>query len=293
MFFQTVIVSLLLIFLGLGLCFAGYRFFTILISIWGFFAGFQFGVTIFTNIFGEGFLRTVISWVVGLLIAFTAAALAYLFYAAAVVLLAGFVGYQLGVGIMVGFGVQEGWLTFLVGVLVGLALVALALYLHLPKVLVLILTALAGAGAILAGFFLAFGRISLADLQFGEVGALVRDNWIWGLLYLALAAVGILIQWGTTQSYVLEEYSAENPFATEGTGTATSAGETTAVAASASAAAATPSSTVTPVTDPSTSTTEANLDAPVPDTTAASDANATSTNGTAPDTQSSAPESAE
>lgn len=74
--------------------------------------------------------------------------------------------------------------------------------LRFPKVLIIVLTAFAGAGAILAGFFLAFGRISLADLQFGTVGAIVRDNWIWGVLYLALAGVGILIQWGTTEHYV-------------------------------------------------------------------------------------------
>src|SRR5215831_1204874 len=123
MFVQTVLVSLLLILMGLALSLAGYRFFTILLPIWGFFAGFQFGATLFTNIFGEGFLSTVVSWVVGLLVALTAAVLAYLFYAAAVVLLAGFVGYQLGIGVMAGFGVQEGWLTFVVGLLVGLALV--------------------------------------------------------------------------------------------------------------------------------------------------------------------------
>ena len=37
MFFQTVLVSLLLILLGLAMTFAGYRFFVILLPIWGFF----------------------------------------------------------------------------------------------------------------------------------------------------------------------------------------------------------------------------------------------------------------
>src|SRR5215470_19708584 len=110
MFFQTVFSSLLLIFLGLGLCFAGYRFFVILVSIWGFFAGFQFGATIFTNIFGEGFLRTVISWVVGLLVALFSASIAYLFYEAAVVLLAGFLGYEIGIGVMTWIGFQPGFI---------------------------------------------------------------------------------------------------------------------------------------------------------------------------------------
>ena len=53
MFFQTVFWSLLIILLGLGLCFAGYRFFMILLPIWGFFAGFHFGATIFTNSLGR------------------------------------------------------------------------------------------------------------------------------------------------------------------------------------------------------------------------------------------------
>jgi hypothetical protein len=294
MFFQTVFTSLLVIMLGLALCFTGYRFFTILVSIWGFFAGFQFGATIFTNIFGQGFLSTVISWVVGLLVAIFAAAVAYLFYAAAVVLLAGFVGYQLGIGIMAGLGFNDGWLTFLVGLLVGLAWVAVAIYLHFPKVLVLILTSLAGAELLLGGVFLALGRITLTGLRFGAVGAIVRDNWLWGLLYLAIAAVGFYFQWRTTQSFIVEEYSAENPFTSTETSAATGAGETAAVAASAAAAPeVAPPSTATPTTDLAEPTPEADLDAATPDTTAASEATEMPANGTAPDVPSSAPEAAQ
>jgi hypothetical protein len=302
MFFQTVFTSLLVIMLGLALCFTGYRFFTILVSIWGFFAGFQFGATIFTNIFGQGFLSTVISWVVGLLVAIFAATIAYLFYAAAVVLLAGFVGYQLGIGIMAGLGFNDGWLTFLVGLLVGLAWVAVAIYLHFPKVLVLILTSLAGAELLLGGVFLALGRITLTGLRFGAVGAIVRDNWLWGLLYLAIAAIGFYFQWRTTENFVVEEYSAENPFAatsasaTTGaaTGAATGTGETAAVAATASAAPeVTPPSTATSATDLAEPASETNLDAATPDTTPVSEASETSANGTVPDVPSSAPEGAQ
>ena len=223
MFFQTVLVSLLLILVGLAMTFAGYRFFVILLPIWGFFAGFQFGATLFTNLVGEGFLRTVLSWVVGLLVAIFAAVLAYLFYAVAVVLLAGFVGYQLGVGLMTGIGVKEGFLMFLVGLIFALGLAALAIFLRLPKLLILVLSALAGAGTLLAGIFLALGRLSLDNLRYGEVGALLRDSWFWGLLYLAIAALGFYFQWRTTQSYVLEEYTSENPFASVGTSAAVDA----------------------------------------------------------------------
>jgi hypothetical protein len=221
-FFQTVFTSLLIILLGFALCFTGYRFFVILVTIWGFFAGFQFGATIFTNIFGEGFLRTVASWVVGLLVALFAAAVAYLFYEAAVILLAGFIGYEIGIGVMTWIGFQSGFITFLVGLAAALALAAVAVVLRFPKILIIVLTAFAGAGAILAGFFLAFGRISIADLQFGVLGAIVRDSWIWSILYLALAGVGVLIQWGTTEHYVhdAEVTGASAPLAATATGQA-------------------------------------------------------------------------
>ena len=264
MFFQTVFTSLLIILLGLGLCFAGYRFFVILVSIWGFFAGFHFGASILSNWFGQGFLTTVIGWVIGLLVGIFAAALAYLFYEAAVILLAGFVGYELGVGIMTWIGFQPGFIPFLVGLAVALALAALAVILRFPKVLIIVLTAFAGAGAILAGFFLAFGRISLTDLQFGAVGAIVRDSWIWGVLYLALAGVGILIQWGTTEHYV---HDAEVTGATATPPAADAVAADTPVAgapASDSPATASSSTVIAPTTDGSTNGASV-ADAPTPD----------------------------
>jgi len=209
MFFQIVLASLLIIVMGLGLCLAGYRFFTILLPIWAFFAGLQFGATIFTNLFGQGFLSTIIGWVIALLVAITAAALAYLFYAGAVILLAALVGYELGVGIMTWIGFKPGFVPFLVGLVFALGIGALAVYLRFPKLLIILLTAFAGAGAILAGFFLALGRISLDSLRFGEVGAILRDNWLWGLLYLAIAAVGFAFQWQTTQHFLLEGAATE------------------------------------------------------------------------------------
>lgn len=290
MFFQTVFTSFLVIMFGFALLFTGYRFFQILISIWGFIAGFQFGASILSNWFGQGFLTTVLGWVLGLVIGAFAATLAYLFYAAAVVILAGFVGYQLGIGVMAGLGFNEGFVTFLVGLLVGLALVALAIYLHFPKVLILILTSLAGAELLLGGILLAFGRITLTGLQFGAVGAILRDSWLWGLLYLAIAAIGFAVQWRTTQNFVVEQYSAENPFASAGSSTAIPAGEAAVVVASTAAAPVAPSNTNTAAPDVAVSTPEAEAETATPDSPAASQASETSATGTLPDTGSSAPE---
>jgi hypothetical protein len=108
------------------------------------------------------------------------AALAYLSYTVAVVLLAGLVGSQLGVGIM----------TILVGLLIGIAVVGL-------------------------------GRITLDSLRSGDVGAILRDNWLWGLLFLAVAAIGFSFQWRTTQSFVVKECLMGTPLESMGMGKTT------------------------------------------------------------------------
>ena len=83
MFFQTILVSLIAILLGLALTLGGYRFFIILLPIWAFFAGFSATATAITGFWGTGFLTTVASWVVGILVGLLFAVLAYLFYYAA------------------------------------------------------------------------------------------------------------------------------------------------------------------------------------------------------------------
>ena len=95
-FLEILFVGLLALLLGAAFCFIGYRFFRILIPIWGFFAGFFFGAQGVVSLFGGGFLSTVTSWVIGLVVGLIFAALAYFFYYAAVVILGGSVGYANG-----------------------------------------------------------------------------------------------------------------------------------------------------------------------------------------------------
>src|SRR5262245_39479740 len=98
MFFQIVFVSLLLTLIGLGLCFAGFRLFVVLLPLFGFFAGFLVTAQSIQELFGGGFLATTSSWVLGFVVGVLFALVAYLFYYGAVVVLAATVGYELGVG---------------------------------------------------------------------------------------------------------------------------------------------------------------------------------------------------
>lgn len=209
MFFQTVFVSVLALLLGLFVCFLGFRLFVILLPLWGFFAGFLATAQAIQQLFGGGFLATIGSWAVGLIMGLFFGLAAYLFYYAAIVILAATVGYEIGVGIMTALGVSLGFFHFIVGlVLAALFSVAIILF-NIPKVFVIVLTALGGAGMILTGVLLLLARISLADLTWGTVGAYVRTSWLWAVVYLGIAGLGIVTQMLLPPVYSLTPYGQE------------------------------------------------------------------------------------
>lgn len=209
MFFETVVVALLALTLGVVTSFAGFRLFVILLPIWGFFAGFTATAEAIQQLFGGGFLATVSSWVVALGVGALFALVAYLFYYAAVVVLAATVGFEIGAGLMAGFGVNMGVLQFVVGLAVALALSVAIVVLNLPKAIIIVLTALGGASMILTGLLLAFGRISLSSLELGIVGAFVRSSGFWLLVYVAIALIGMVAQFVAPDAYRLKPYSLE------------------------------------------------------------------------------------
>ena len=84
---------------GTLLTFAGYRFFLFLLPIWGFFFGLALGAQSVQALFGVGFLATVTSWVVGFVVGALFAVLSFVFYAFAVAIIGGSLGYVLAVGL--------------------------------------------------------------------------------------------------------------------------------------------------------------------------------------------------
>jgi hypothetical protein len=93
---------------------------------------------------------------------------------------------------------------FIVGLILAAILIAAVVFLDLPKLFIIVLSALAGAGMILTGILLALGRVPLAALNWGLVGTFIRDSWFWTLVFLAIAAGGIVVQ-----MFLPEEYSVE------------------------------------------------------------------------------------
>ena len=98
MSFELLCVTLIALLFGTAVCFGGYRLFLFLLPIWGFFVGFAIGAQSVQMLFGQDFLATVTSWVVGFIVALLFAVLSYLFYAVAVAVIAGSLGYGLRFG---------------------------------------------------------------------------------------------------------------------------------------------------------------------------------------------------
>ena len=87
-----------------------------------------------------------------------------------------------------------GFFSIVVGLIVGAIFAIGTIVLGVPKALVVVLTALGGAATVVAGALLIIGRIQVADLGTGLVGAIIYDNVFWLLAFAVVAALGIVWQ---------------------------------------------------------------------------------------------------
>lgn len=191
---QDLVVGLLTIAIGGFFCFRGAVAMRFVIALWGAMAGFMLGAGAFAGIDGSGFLATGLGWVLGLVLALVFGALAYLFYAVAVILAMAAMGFSLGTTLMVALGVTWSWVIVLVGVALGAILAIITLLLNLPLVIMLVFSAFAGASAIVTGFMLLVGRIDADQFTNAAFTEAVHLAPGWYVLYLILAVIGIIVQ---------------------------------------------------------------------------------------------------
>lgn len=171
----------------------GVRFFWVLLTVSGAMVGFVAGADVAATLLGEGYLATVAGWIAGIAGAVLVGAVAAAAYWAAVVVLSAGVGYALGSGILVMLGVEPGLLTFAAGLAVGAVLAAGTVALRVPVLLAAVLTSFGGTGYAIAGGLLILGRLELADLQGGALGAL-RDSPLALVAWLGLGAASCAYQ---------------------------------------------------------------------------------------------------
>lgn len=191
---QEVGIGLVAILIGTLLCFRGYAALRMVIAVWGAFAGFFLGAGLVSGVTGEGFLGSVLAWVVAVGVALLFGLFAYLYYAVSVVIGMGAIGFALGTTGMVALGVDWSWVIVLAGLAVGILLAVLAIVGDLPLVILAILGAFAGASTIIGGLLLVVGVIDRQDLATTETVESLALGWWWTTGYLILGIAGVAVQ---------------------------------------------------------------------------------------------------
>jgi hypothetical protein len=208
---KELILAIFSLFFGAFLCFWGYRLFLVMLPIWSFFAGFWLGAKGVTILFGEGFLATATGATTGLILGIILAIFSWQFYDLGVAVLGAVIGAWLGSNMMeaLGFGTAS-MATISVAAGSAIAIGVLTYIRHWQQFLVMIVSAIAGANAIVAGFLLLGGRVSIEALR--NTGSSIRptlgDSAIWLIIWLGLAIAGIVLQFRSYRrfTFVKEEF---------------------------------------------------------------------------------------
>lgn len=187
------VAGLLAIIVGFVFCFQGFIAMRFAIAIWGGLAGFALGASIGSD--DAGFLGTGLSWILGIALALLFAAVAYIYYAVSIALAMGSIGFTLGAGLLVAFGVTWSWLIVLSGLALGIALAFVAIVGDLPLLVLVLLSAAAGATAIVAGTMLLFGVLDTETItRSAAVTEELDDDWWWYAMWIAAAVAGVVSQ---------------------------------------------------------------------------------------------------
>ena len=204
-FFTIACTGLIGMLFGTVLAFAGYRLFIFLLPIWGFFFGLGFGAQAVQALFGSGFLATITSWVVGFLVGLLFALLSYLFYAFAVAMISGSLGYALTVGLLTWIGLNFGFLVWIIGIAVGVVVAFVTIVLNLQKWVVIVATAILGTATIFGTILLMFNP--LAKLLERPVALLLQTSpWLL-ILFIVVAAAAAFVQIRSTPAWTIESYN--------------------------------------------------------------------------------------
>lgn len=207
MTFELLCATLIALLFGTIVCFGGYRLFLVLLPIWGFFFGFGVGAQSIQLLFGQEFLATITSWVVGFIVALLFAILSYLFYAFAVAVIAGSLGYGLGVAIMGIFSADLDVITLIVGIVLAIVVIGITFYFNLAKYVIIVATAVGGAAATIGTLIVGVERVQLMTIAENPMQILLNGSFIWTLLFLLMAGAGIVLQIMANRSWQVESYN--------------------------------------------------------------------------------------
>jgi hypothetical protein len=213
---EGIVVGILGVVLGAAFCFAGFRYFLLLLPIWGLFVGFMVGAGATATLLGEGFLGSVLGIVVGVVVAIVFALLSWFYWWGAILVVAGSLGFWLAHWILsvIGFS-SDGFIITLIALAAGVGLAVVAFLANAPKYVAIILTAAAGAAWLVVGAALILGIVKTDELANGALVALYKQGVVWIVSWGVAAAAGIIAQLQMTarwQQDIVATRGARKPF---------------------------------------------------------------------------------
>lgn len=213
---EGIVVGLLGVVLGAAFCFAGFRYFLLLLPVWGLFVGFMVGAGATATLLGEGFLGSVIGIVVGVAVAIVFALLSYFYWWGAILVVAGSLGFWFAHWVLGLLGITaDGFVVTLIAIAAGVALAVVAFIVNAPKYVAIILTAFAGAAWLVVGVALILGIVKTDGLADGALAALYQQGWVWIVIGAVAGAAGVVAQLQMTarwQQDVVAAMEARKPF---------------------------------------------------------------------------------
>jgi Domain of unknown function (DUF4203) len=207
------LVAILVALVGLAALVVGYRLFRLLLPVWGFVVGFFAGAGFIANWLGEGFLEGILGIGLGVLLGIALAFVAYALWWIGVVIALGGLGFALGYAILPAIGLDTEFLALLLGLAVGSVLAVAAILLHLPRALIVVITSLWGSAAVIGGVLVLFNQVEPETLGTGAVAGAIGTSFFWTVVWIALAVIGMGIQWVTAPEYEL--YPLDDSMGTE------------------------------------------------------------------------------
>ncbi len=204
-FFTFACAGLIGLLFGAALAFAGYRLFIFLLPLWGFFFGLALGAQTIQALFGDAFLATVTSWVVGFIVALVFAVLSYAFYMFAVAIIAGSLGYAVAVGLLTAIGLQMGFLVWVIGIIAAVALAIVTLVFNIQKWVIIAATSILGSATVFGTILLMFNPS--AQVMANPVKTLLAASPLMTILFLVVAGFGIYFQFMSTRAVTVVEYN--------------------------------------------------------------------------------------
>jgi len=208
-FFTLACAGMIGLVFGTFLTFLGYRFFLFLLPLWGFFFGLTLGAQSVQVLFGQEFLATITSWVVGFIVGACFALLSYAFYLFAVAIIGGSLGYSLAVGLLTWIGLEFGFIVWIVGIIVAVLAAFVTIRYNLQKWVVIVATSVLGTATIFGTILAMFNPA--ATLLRNPVRVLLQTSPFLMILFLGIAAFGIVVQARTNKEFEVKSYNRMSP----------------------------------------------------------------------------------